>query len=259
MIEAMPIDGHVHLHPGMDPGAWLDAASANFRRYAGTASGGLMLAEMWGVDRFAELADAGQAGPWRIERTDEPQSLRACRDGATLVLIAGRQIVTVEGLEVMAGATVATFAERQMLSRTIDAVADAGAVVVLTYGVGKWNGQRGGLIRAAMQRPDGPRPILGDNGNRLSWTRPPAIFDEARARQIPILPGSDPLPLSGHLDRVGSLGFKVPFSLAEPRPAATLAATLLGLTSQPPVFGRYSGLIGFLRSQAAMQIRKRLR
>ena len=105
------IDGHVHYYPNFDRDRFFDSAFANFRSVPGvrgTASkyaGWLLFAESAGMHYFRRFRNAaGEAGGgWTFHGTNEAESLVAQRDAdARLLLIAGRQIITSEGLEVLA-------------------------------------------------------------------------------------------------------------------------------------------------------------
>jgi hypothetical protein len=78
-------------------------------------------------------------------------------------------------------------------------------------------------------------------------------------RGIPVLPGSDPLPLPHHAGRIGSAGFVLTGPLDPDRPAATIRWTLSTLTGSPAPFGSRAPLLDFVRDQSAMQRRKERR
>ena len=117
MLDAVTVvDAHVHVHPGTDARALLDSAARNLAAVATeigaqTWQGVLMLAEMRGADWFgATRRGAPQTPGWSIEPVaDDAASLSATRPGVELTIIAGRQIVTAEGIEVLALATTAEY------------------------------------------------------------------------------------------------------------------------------------------------------
>jgi hypothetical protein len=261
------IDSHVHLHDCFASEAFLDAAAANFgaaARALGLPSAPiscLMLVESRGVDNFARLADGtASTGAWRVEPTREQVSLVVHRHGgATIVVIAGRQIVCREGLEVLALGTRGAFADGQELRHTLALIAADGALPVVPWGVGKWQGARGRLIAELLQESP-VRPLyLGDNGGRLGLAPRPKLFARAASRRIWVLPGSDPLPFAEQLPKVGGYGFVAGVALGRDAPFATLKGYLDHLETSPRSFGRLETLPGFIRSQVAMQIQKRYR
>jgi hypothetical protein len=261
------VDGHVHLHDCFEVPSFLDAAAANFAAAAkrlglpGGATGCLLLVESRGVDHFARLADdTASTGSWRVQATREPVSLVARRSGALpIVLVAGRQIVTREGLEVLALGTRATFADGQPLDEALAGVVARDAVPVVPWGVGKWQGARGRLVAALLERDHDQPLFVGDNGGRLGLAPRPKLFARAQSRRVPVLAGSDPLPTPGQLAKVGGYGFVAEVDLDARAPFAALRGYLEGLETSPRTFGRLESLPGFVRSQVAMQVQKRYR
>lgn len=257
-------DAHVHFHPGYDREAFLDGALVNFRRGAadvglpGPFTGCLLLTEMGDACWFRSLhAGSAGGGAWRIERTAEEDSLIARRaSGERLVLVAGRQIATAEGLEVLALGRDAGIPDGLPLAETLRRVREIGALPVLPWGFGKWLGRRGALIAEELAAGgDGSRGeiFLGDNGGRPGIGGPPQLFAEARARGVRVLPGSDPLPLPEHERRAGSYGFVLEGALDEERPAEDLLRKIRGLRGQPRVYGRCAALPRFLRDQIGLR------
>jgi hypothetical protein len=266
-VTAALVDGHVHLHDCFEVPKFLDTAAANFAAAAmvlgmpAEVAGCLMLSESRGVDNFAHLADGTPStGAWRIEPTREPVSLIARKDGGSpIVVIAGRQIVCREGLEVLALGTRATFADGQPLRDTLGLVAAEDAIAVVPWGAGKWQGARGRLVAGLLQECP-VRPLyLGDNGGRLSLAPRPRLFARAAGHRMWVLPGSDPLPFAGQLSKVAGYGFVAEVALGHETPFATLKGYLDRLETAPRLFGRLETLPGFIRSQVAMQLQKRYR
>jgi hypothetical protein len=255
------------VHECFELPCFLDMAAANLAAAAqalGLAAAPvccLMLAESHGVDAFGRLAGGTVAsGAWRLDPTAEAVSLVARRPGALpLVLIAGRQIVTREGLEVLALGTRATFADGQPLAAALAAVMARDALPVVPWGVGKWQGARGRLIADLLGRGRDRPLFVGDNGGRLAFAPPPQLFATAQSRQVPVLAGSDPLPSPRQIAKVAGYGFVAEVSLDAHAPFAALRSYLETLATSPRTFGRLESLPGFVRSQIAMQIQKRKR
>ena len=257
------IDAHVHFHPGFDQDRFLAAAVANFRRGAAELGleksflGCLLLAESADAHWFASLRSGGAEGGWSFEPTEEPTAIvaRSSR-GERLLVIAGRQVRTAEGLEVLALASAEEFPDGLPFGDTLARVRWSGAVPVLPWGFGKWWFYRGGLVEAVIRRPDPKWILLGDNAGRPRAGGTPRLFREAAERGIPVLPGSDPLPLPGHETRAGSYGFAVDGGLDERRPAESLRRWLRGLSGQPRVFGGCESLVRFCRDQTLLRLRR---
>lgn len=280
------VDAHVHFHGCFDLDSFLDAAARNFQGAAAelglpaATPGCLLLAEMQGeqaFQRFRGEVGLERSGPWRFAATDEECSLVASRPDLPrseapppLVLVAGRQIRTREGLEVLALATLENFSDGLPFAGTLERVHWSGALPVVPWGFGKWWFERGGLVESLLQGREREAVFLGDNAGRPGLAPRPPLFRLAESHGVPVLPGSDPLPLAEHAGRAGSYGFLWDAGLdggdgghatAPARPAAALVQALRQRRRtgwQPRVFGRCSGLLDFCRDQSALRLRGRL-
>jgi hypothetical protein len=260
-------DAHVHFYGVFDLSTFLGGAGSNFSRAAaelGAARNSpalLLLTDGSGeqsFQSFRRLAGRKAAGGWRFDSTHEELSLRvADRDGRWLWLVAGRQIVVAENLEVLALGCEEHLPDHQPLLETIAAVRSSGGLVVIPWGVGKWWFHRGRLVESLIEEQDPSDFFLGDNGGRPRVFGAPRLFELARRRGVRILRGSDPLPFSRQEKRAGSCGFAVEGSLDPARPAACLKGILSSPLVQPIPFGEGERLLPFVRNQLAMQLRKR--
>lgn len=267
------IDAHVHVHPGFASDAFLDATLNNFRRAAAQLGrpegflGCLLLAEMSEMRRMPGWVRRardrrGAEGMWSFEPTGEPESLVARRQSGKregrerLLVIAGRQIVTREGIEVLALAGDAGVLDGLPFGETLQRVRASGALPVLPWGFGKWWGRRGKLVSGALARSGSSLLFLGDNAGRPASGSEPSLFRQAQDCGVAVLPGSDPLPLSWHSRRAGSYGFVLEGELDADHPAWDLRRRLRELKTSPRTFGHRVTLPGFLRDQAALRARR---
>lgn len=271
---ALLIDAHVHLHDCFAPGELLEHAHHNFEQAArghgwGATLGVLMLTESAGVDWFGRLArlcgrstadPAVPLGTWRIEATPDPAALAVRSGSRSLLLVAGRQVVAREGLEVLLLGTRATLSDGHPIREVLAEGARLEALRVIPWGAGKWLFARGRLLSeliADVHPGDGV--FLGDGSGRpCFWTRP-RHFEEAERRGIRILPGTDPLPFPPEVGRAGSYGFRLEGAADLARPAEGIKAALRGPSSRLTPFGRLEQLAPFVRHQVAMQRLKRRR
>ena len=207
--------------------------------------------------RRTSVAGCVAPGPMSNDKTAASIYGVTDQDDVALYVIAGRQIVCSENLEVLALMTSSQFPELRPIRETIRAVLDAGALAVLPWGFGKWSGGRGRVIREIIDttRPD--RVFLGDNGGRLVMGQRPALFAHGESLGWMTLPGSDPLPMKAQAVRAGSYGCVLRGAFDPHRPASSIRTMLMGLPRTPRTFGQLEGLGGFIRSQIAMQWRKR--
>lgn len=262
------VDGHAHFHPGYAFDRFFDHADGNFRAAGDAAPEGalrcLVLAQCEGREyfgRWRERPDVHGGDRWSLEGRGSAAGLAAVRsDGREILLVAGRQIRTGDGLEVLAvGRSEESVPGEGSLLETVGAVWAAGAVPVVPWGFGKWILRRGRKVRRLLRSGRRGPLFLGDSGGRWSGWPPPSLFREARRLGVYVLSGSDPLPLPGGADRVGGYGFLARDDRLDPdRPAESLIRTLRDLHEQPAVFGRRAPLRRFVQEQVAMQLRERL-
>jgi len=259
-----PIDGHVHYYPNFDRDRFFDSALANFRSAASAHAtnteyaGWLLLAESAGMHYFRLFRDtAGQTagGVWTIQETGEAESLVARRDtGEGLLLVAGRQVITAEGLEVLALCCDANPDDGRPLRAAVDAARGLDAIVVLPWAFGKWWLRRGDLIDEFVKSAEPTHIFLGDNGGRTRLGPRPRPFRVAESRGIRILPGSDAFPLSFDAGRTGSYGFVIDGTIERSRPAAGLKRLLRNGVETPLPYGDPIGVIGFCRNQLLVRL-----
>ena len=258
------IDGHVHYYPNFDRDLFFDSALANFRSAAGAHAtnpeyaGWLLLAESAGMHCFRRFRDtAGQTagGVWTIQATGEGESLVARRGtGAGLLLVAGRQVITAEGLEVLALCCDATLDDGRPLRTVVEAARGLDAIVVLPWAFGKWWFRRGDLIDEFVKSAEPTHVFLGDNGGRTRLGPRPRPFRVAESRGIRVLPGSDPFPLRCDAGRTGSYGFVIDGTIERSRPAAGLKRLLRNGVEPPSPYGDPIGVIGFCRNQLLIRL-----
>jgi hypothetical protein len=267
------IDAHVHLHDCFAPATFLESAQRNFELSARRqgwrpALGVLMFTESEGVDWFGRLAGQRSAtadgpatlGSWSIEATSDPCALTARSGSRRLLILAGRQVVAREGLEVLMLGTREMPSDGRSLSDVMADGARCGALRVIPWGAGKWLFHRGRLVSdvIASERAGGGF-FLGDGAGRPFFWPTPSHFREAALRGIRVLRGTDPLPFPQQVERAGSYGFRLEGAIDLSRPAEGIKAALLDPASRLTPFGRPEQMLPFVRHQIAMQRRKRRR
>lgn len=266
-VSTILVDGHVHLHLNFDLAGVLDRAAANCRTYArrlgvnNRICGCLLLAEAAGVNRFEELAgSAGQClGRWSIRAEQWPSAIVAsCAGEPALAVIAGRQVVTREKLEVILVGCRHAFGEGDAFENVVSHAIAESRFCVVPWGFGKWTGDRGQLVKQLMLSPAGQRIYLGDNGGRLRWGPRPELFTLAQQHGIPVLPGTDPFPFPSHASRIGSYGFVVRGHVDPDNIGAGVVDLIVENRSQFAGYGHRSGVVKFIYNQVAIQVRNRL-
>ena len=266
---ALLVDAHVHVHGCFELGQLLDGAVAHFQKAAPDKPwlGVLMLADMAGQNTFGRLAcsTCEECPGWSFRRTREETSLVAYHHGhARLVFVAGRQLVSTEGIELLALATRADLHQRQPLDTLCATVTRNGGIPVLPWGFGKWAFRRGSVVEKLLesqQREDDTyhtELFLGDSALRARYGRQPNLFGQAADLGMRVLAGSDPLPFARQAGSAGRYGFVLHGHCDLDRPTQSLRKLLRCNTEQPQTFGCRDSLTSFCRNQIAMQKRKRL-
>jgi len=258
------LDGHVHFYPGVDLGCALTAGHDNLMRAAGKDAEAealpcLLLTETARDDAFAELA-AGRlvAAGWRVEaRPKDPLGLTCTRasDGAQVLIVAGRQIVTFEMIEILAYGTRSRFEDGRPAAEVLGALAGASVPAALPWGLGKWIGRRGQIVSNLLAERSRPGLMLGDNAGRpYGWPTPP-LFGKAASRGVAVLPGSDPLPLPHAEAGIGRYGARLDVRIDSDRPGLSLCDTLMRSDVKLYTIGRRQSLIEVFKWQRAYRKR----
>ncbi len=262
-------DTHVHIYDCFQLEEFLDSALNNFTLNAKQLTSQdnftpiLFLADIKGKDNFCQLQQYSQQGDinnspinnWTFHNTQEKLSLYARNQNNQIIfLIAGRQIVTAEKLEVLALITEHTFAEGLPLEVTIKQIITAGGIPVLPWGVGKWIGKRGKTLSNLLKKNIHSILFLGDNGNRPGFWSQPFYLQIAKKQGLGILPGTDPLPLASESSRPGSFGFMIQGNLNHEKPGTHIKQMLLDSKTNIQAYGSLESPWKFIRNQLAMKL-----
>lgn len=266
------IDSHVHIHDGIKFGELFTFSMRNFdvagKRYLNsderTYQRVLCLTETQDVSKFQELSSQsaiqeGELQGWNVTETSEDDSLLISHPvHGEMIVIAGRQIVTAERLEVLAIGTSRRILDGCPIAEVIEKVQNQQALAVIPWGFGKWIGKRGAVLGRVLGRAFQQPVFLGDNSGRPRiWPDPPQ-FVEARKCGMRILPGSDPLPFLSEYRRIGSFGFVMEETIGNINPAADIKHLLLDKRRAVHPYGQLENPFRFLRNQLAMQYRIRV-
>ncbi|MEI7435438.1 MAG: hypothetical protein WCL16_01365 [bacterium] len=222
-------DAHVHLHPGHSLADALRALAVQLNRLACAAGAPdaaclALLAERAGTHMF-EAACRGElnAAPFSLHPASDGSAVEVrMQDGrSALWLIPGRQVVTSERLEVLVATVDAEIPDGLPVGDTLAAARAAGGVPGLPWGVGKWLGNRGQIVRELIDANIPGRLWLCDSGLRPYGWPTPALLSLARRRGLTVLAGTDVLPRPGDWRFGGRYAALCPASFDSAAPAAS--------------------------------------
>jgi hypothetical protein len=258
------VDGHVHLYQRGDVQDMFSAVSENFARAANRARtsvsyGILLLADPQSIDGFhwcsqlSRLDGSKQSTGWKIVSKPDNHTLHVSKKGCIpLAVLGGHQAITEEGLEVLIFPKKVETDERQPTRSLITRTIEAGGLAILPWGAGKWLGRRGKLIEQVIGDTAPGQLAIADNGGRPRVWRTVSILATARQRRFQIMSGTDPLPIPGELQRVGSYGFSLTGSMDSSWNSSDIISALCTRELRP--YGRLLPLWDFLRKQVALRV-----
>ncbi len=220
-------DTHVHLYPVHDTGHLLAGAWDRLQALEG-ASGAwkvLFLTETSREQAFEGLCrgEAGLPDGWRIACTGDGRGVWLEKEGRRMLVVAGRQIVCKERVEILALGVRQAMGEGLPAADVVRRVREAGGLPVLAWAPGKWMFGRAGVVRGLFQAD--PALLAGDSSLRcLGWPEPGAM----RRKGLPVLAGSDPLPLRGEEEQAGRYAVRFQVDAEGHEPVEALLSALRG-------------------------------
>ncbi len=259
------VDTHVHFHNCFRLTAFLEAARSNLQRVhvdslTNHVSGCLLLAQVPPGDPLEPLRQRTDclSGAWKLESLAESDAMVFARlHEPMLAIVAGRQLVTREGLELLALATSQELASGRSLTDSVRETLDVGGIPVLPWGFGKWWFQRGTTMRRFLQSEAAELGVfLGDNGCRPHSLGTPRLLSCGMQQGLRVIAGSDLLPLADHEPRVASYGSVLPGTIDWQRPTAWVRDQLAALQRSPATFGSGRSINRFVQDQIRLCIAK---
>lgn len=241
------LDAHAHIYPFHDVPRLLLAALDRMPRVDPTDLRVLCLAERADCSFFQALAQDEIRLPgdrWRIAAWDAAGAvkIRHLPDHRDLWILAGRQIVSSERIEVCSLFCDDPIADGQPAREIVRAILAAGGLPALDWAPGKWLFGRGQLVRKLVAEFPPAQLILVDTSLRPFGWPAPRLYAAARRQGRAVLAGSDPLPFAGEEDLAGSYHctFQIPPLADSARIVAPLKAALT--SGAPPIaFGGQRG------------------
>lgn len=256
-------DTHVHVYPRYDLSWFLSSAFSGIG--AGSAVPVLMLTERFDCFFFQSLlAGAAALPPGYLLAERGPNSAKISGpDGRCVIVIAGRQIVTAERLELLVLGRDLVIKDKTPIVQAIGVANSAGALPVVPWSPGKWLGARGKIVDQLICSRRPSELAFADSALRpQGWALPP-LLKKAEAKGFAILAGSDPLPFAGEEKRVGGYytAAEIP-SLTEDSPLQAFEAGLFSVFRDPTAArnlcsrGRRLSLASLILAQIRLKLAK---
>ncbi len=224
-------------------------ADNNFQRV-------LLLTESKDNDFFPQFkmnGNLGKQSEYKFENTSEDCSLILKKDNKVLCYImAGRQIVTREKLEILSIASSQKIEDGLPIDDVLKILLDNEQTAVLAWGIGKWFFKRGKIIKGIIEKYHSPYLFIGDNSARPSFWPKPKLYLLAEKYNVRILKGSDPLPYNKEACRVGTFGFVIEGNFQAKMPAESFRNILISNKSNIIPYGQQDSTFSFLRKQAKL-------
>lgn len=244
-------DTHVHFYPDHDLGALVSGAVSRLRQAAGApdAPCALFLTEGKGYQAFHQLKSGELSLPdgFELEASPESAGLYLHHEGNRTLLVAGRQIVAAERVEILALGLENEAEDGQPAADVIASADAAGAIPVLAWAPGKWMFARAEVVDRLI-RHSGDVLRLGDSSLRCKgWPLPKPMA----AARMPVLAGSDPLPFPGDESAAGSYGVRITLNLDEAAPVSSLRRALRDETTPISRIGQRNSAVQMARRMAA--------
>lgn len=246
-MPTMPIeaDAHAHLYAVHAPDDAFDAAV----RHLTAPVRALWLTEAAGCRFFRALA-RGEVPCSRWSGAvcpEDPSAVRMERsgDGAEVFVIAGRQIVARERVEILAWGRDAEVPDGLSAAETVEAVRAAGATPALAWAPGKWMFARAAVVEALLRRFEPAALWLCDSSLRPPGWPEPAPMRRARGEGRPVLAGTDPLPFPGEERRQGQYAIRLEGAFDARQPAVSMLR--LAAAGPAELIGARSGWVDVFR------------
>jgi len=264
------VDGHVHIYDCYDLEKFFATAVKNLEHYYHSLySNGnplakiLLLTEGKTNDFFSQLkknTDFPNNSQYQFIKTKENVSIILAKGKEPqCCVLRGRQIVTKENLEVLAIASKQTIEDGLPVETVIERLIEKHEIAVLAWGFGKWFFKRSKIIKDLIEKYRSPYLLLGDNSARPTFWPVPGLFKKARALNIPLINGSDPLPFKEEVHKVGSYGFSVEGDFNPKEPAKSLWNILISPGTKIDFFGQRDRAVSFFKRQSKIYLKKYLK
>jgi hypothetical protein len=253
------IDTHVHVYHCYDPGTLFREANLNSNRSGSGTNLILCLTESRGFNFFQNLKDQlktdDSIAGWSLSEIAKQPAILLRSDDQNIIIVAGRQVVTKQGLEVHALFSEKTYDDGQDIQFIIDQINESGSIAVLPWGVGKWLGNRGAIIEKLLNDNEPGNLAIADISARpVLWPQPDQ-FRIARKSGFNCLYGTDPLPIDYEQSRIASAGMVMELPSDLSAAVAELKERLLKQTENH-FYGTRVSVLRFIKDQLMLRLNR---
>ncbi len=155
-FHSVVADTHVHLYPWYDLGAAVGGLSRRLGSFDGASLRAAFLTERSDGRYFSDVREgkvgAAVEGHEFHPGGEEGVVILAEGGKVKLYLLAGRQIVTGEGIEILALLSDSRIRDGLAADEVVAAVLDSGGIPVLSWAPGKWLFRRGKVVEKLLDR-----------------------------------------------------------------------------------------------------------
>lgn len=253
------IDTHVHVYHCYDPGTLLHEANLNSNRSGPGANLILCLTESRGFNFFQNLKDQlktdNSIAGWSLSEIAKQPAILLRSDDQNIIIVAGRQVITRQGLEVHALFSEQTYDDGQDIQFIIDQINESASIAVLPWGVGKWLGNRGAIIEKLLNDNEPGNLAIADISARPALWPQPDQFRIARKSGFNCLYGTDPLPIDYEQSRIASAGMVMELPSDITAAVAELKERLLKQTENH-FYGTRVSVLRFIKDQLMLRLNR---
>jgi len=260
------IDGHVHIYPYYNVSRAIKNGINNlqlaFKKSAGLSyrerdNGYILiwlLTERSDCNFFKQVIDAPHKfGNDNIKFLpgDENEAILVEIEGKPMLyILAGRQIVTKEGLEILSLASTYYQKDKEKsIGEVINSIVNSGGIAALNWAPGKWFFSRGKVIKRVIEEYAPENLVICDTSLRNTLWPMPKLMIAAQKRGFKIIAGSDPLPFNSEEKYIGSYGFYLTGDFDINYPAKSLQLLLKQAQVNISFFGKRNNVFTFCKRQ----------
>lgn len=257
------IDAHVHMYPQYDlDNAFQSGVNRLVQAYQKT---GLDLpsnaAVVWLLterhdcrlfDEIRETPDLFARSTRDVRMGKEAGAILMRQEGLPdLHILAGRQLVSLDGLEILSLTGWNKCPDWQVsTSEMIQQVNACGAIPVLNWAPGKWFARRGKVVRSIIDQFSPSELTIGDTPLRHTLWAQPKLMRYAIHKGIKMLAGSDPLPFKGEESMIGTYGNAVQGLFDPEKPVSSIRQILKDPKCRIQIIGKRNNPFRFAVREA---------